>query len=66
MDVEVREQAWVGDAVLSLFAREWILRERGAMDGQLHTRMTSNDFLATLGNPTRLEAEIGEVYKKDG
>jgi len=28
-----REAAWVGDAVLALFARQFVLRERDAMDG---------------------------------
>ena len=28
-ETEKRTQAWVGDAVLALFAREWILENRG-------------------------------------
>jgi len=36
------------------------------MDGALHAQMTSNDFLATLGNPTALEAEIGILYETKG
>ena len=63
---ENREKAWVGDAVLALYAREWILRERGKMDGALQAQMTSNDFLATIGNPTGLEAEIGVIYETEG
>lgn len=67
MDLETqREKAWVGDSVLGLYAREWILRERGKMDGELFIRLTSNDFLATIGNPTRVEADIGVVYETDG
>jgi len=67
MDLTVtRQKAWVGDAVLSLYARQWILREKGKMDGALHTRLTSNDFLATIGNPTGLEAAIGIVYETEG
>lgn len=61
-----REEAWVGDAVLALFVREWILREQGALDGDKFTRFTSNDFLRAIGNPTRVEAEIGQVYRKSG
>ncbi len=61
-----RQKAWIGDAVLSLYARQWILREKGKMDGELHTRFTSNDFLATIGNPTGLEAHIGVIYETDG
>ena len=29
-------------------------------------RLTSNDFLKSLGEPTRVEAEIGVVYRRDG
>jgi dsRNA-specific ribonuclease len=61
-----RESAWVGDAVLALFAREWVLRERNNMDGEWFTRLTSNDFLSAFGNPTRVEASIGEIYRKQG
>ena len=61
-----RIAAWVGDAVLALFVREWILREDGGLDGEKFTRFTSNDFLRAIGNPTKVEAEIGDVYKADG
>ncbi|MEM0969540.1 MAG: ribonuclease III domain-containing protein [Verrucomicrobiota bacterium] len=63
---ELRQQAWIGDAVLSLFARRWILAEKGAMDGELHTRMTSNRFLATFGKPTEIEARIGTIFEDEG
>jgi dsRNA-specific ribonuclease len=63
---ESRQKAWVGDAVLSLYARQWILREKGKMDGELHTRLTSNGFLATMGNPTGIEAMIGGIYESEG
>ncbi len=61
-----REEAWVGDAVLALYARQYVLRERGSMDGEWFTRLTSNDFLSAFGNPTRVEASIGRIYQKDG
>ena len=61
-----REEAWVGDAVLGLFARERILRTEGKMDAEMFANMTSNSFLATMGNPTGMEAEIGRLYQKDG
>lgn len=61
-----RQKAWIGDAVLSLYARQWILREKGRMDGEMHTRFTSNDFLATIGNPTGVEARIGVIYETEG
>jgi len=62
-----RCQAWTGDAVLSLFARQWILEYTGGeMDGQMLIRMTSNQFLSAFGNPTSIEAQIGRIYEKDG
>ena len=61
-----REEAWVGDAVLALYVREWILKEKGAMDGEMFVRFTSNDFLKSKGNPTSVEAEIGRVYEEKG
>jgi len=59
---EEREAAWLGDAVLALYARQFVLRERNSMDGEWFTRMTSNDFLSAFGNPTRVEASIGNLY----
>ncbi|BCX47042.1 hypothetical protein HAHE_09500 [Haloferula helveola] len=61
-----RESAWIGDAVLALFARTWVLQERGKMDGEWFTRLTSNDFLSAFGQPTRVEAKIGEIYRQGG
>lgn len=61
-----REEAWVGDAVLALYVREWILREQGELDGARFIRFTSNDFLRALGNPTTVEAEIGVIYQQQG
>ena len=61
-----REKAWIGDAVLALFARSWVLNERGHMDGDCFTHLTSNDFLSTFGNPTAIEAQIGTIYREDG
>jgi dsRNA-specific ribonuclease len=61
-----REAAWIGDAVLALFARSFVLRERNAMDGEWFTRLTSNDFLSAFGNPTRVEASIARIYQEDG
>ena len=61
-----QEQAWTGDAVLGLFAREWILREKRKMDAEMFARMTSNHFLNSLGNPTQVEAKIGRIYEKEG
>ncbi len=61
-----REEAWIGDAVLALFVREWILREQCALDGEKFIRFTSNDFLRGIGNPTQVEARIGCVYRDEG
>jgi dsRNA-specific ribonuclease len=70
MDIrEERDLAWVGDAVLALWAREWLLREpRHPLFSRQERfiRLTSNDFLKSLGEPTRVEAEIGVVYRKEG
>lgn len=66
LPAEVRNEAWIGDAVLSLFVRSWILREHGAMDGERLTAFSSNAFLSAVGNPTEVEAEIGRVYERDG
>ena len=61
-----REQAWIGDAVLALYARQFVLRERHAMDGEWFTHLTSNEFLSAFGNPTRVEAGIGRIYQDRG
>jgi hypothetical protein len=61
-----REAAWIGDAVLALYAREFVLRERGCMDGVWFTHLTSNEFLSAFGNPTSVEARIGEIYRAEG
>jgi len=63
---EEREHAWIGDAVLALYARQWVLRERGSMDGEWFTRLTSNDFLSCFGPPTRVEAGIGRIFREEG
>lgn len=60
------QEAWVGDAVLSLYARRLILAEAGAVDSAALERMTSNQFLASIGEPTSVEAELGRVYEAEG
>lgn len=64
--VQERSEAWIGDAVLALYVREWILNKHGNMDGEMFVRFTSNDFLRHRGNPTSVEAEIGRVYDENG
>ncbi len=69
VESEKRTSAWVGDAVLALFAREWVLSQREIQPGEridVFTGMTSNRFLACLGEPTSVEAAIGEVYQSKG
>ena len=61
-----RNQAWLGDAVLALYARLRILREDGTLDGSKAIRMSSNRFLAAIGEPTSVEAAIGRVFERDG
>jgi dsRNA-specific ribonuclease len=64
-----RDKAWIGDAVLALYARQWILEQK-----DIHTKdradvfiqMTSNQFLSSLGEPTAMEAEIGVIYEAEG
>ncbi|MDQ1472194.1 MAG: hypothetical protein QOJ99_3674 [Bryobacterales bacterium] len=63
---KILEEAWVGDAVLSLYARRRILRETGEVDAARFERMTSNHFLATKGEPSEVEAEIGRLYLNEG
>ena len=52
----LRAEAWVGDAILALYVREWILAEEGAINGKLFVEFTSNDFLRRTGNAGGLEA----------
>jgi len=63
---QILEEAWMGDAVLSLYVREKILREDRKLDGEKSVRMTSNQFLAAFGEPSEVEAAIGRVYTADG
>jgi hypothetical protein len=63
---KILEQAWIGDAVLSLYARSRILQADGAVDSAKFERMTSNRFLATRGEPSEVEAEVGRVYDAEG
>ncbi len=68
-EYELREMAWVGDAVLSVFARCWILRHPGEVSHdktEALRRLTSNRFLSAFGEPTRVEAAIGRIYQEQG
>lgn len=61
-----QQQAWIGDCILELFARSWILKQHGKISGEMASRMTSNHFLANTGNPTAVEAHIGNLYQQEG
>ena len=61
-----REEAWLGDAALSLVVREWILAREGRLEAGLFAELTSNRFLSRRGPPTAVEAEIGRVYRDGG
>ncbi len=64
--IKEREEAWIGDAVLNIYVREYILDKFGVLDGEMFIRFTSNDFLRCHGNPTSVEAEIGRTYSAEG
>jgi len=61
-----RKEAWVGDAVLALYVRRWILANDNQLDGEKFVRFTSNDFLRAFGQPTKVEAQIGQVFEAEG
>lgn len=63
---KLRQDAWIGDAVLELYVRSWVLRHHGAMDAEMKTRFTCNQFLNCFGNPTKVEADIGVIYQREG
>jgi hypothetical protein len=65
-NTEERELAWLGDAVLSLFARGFILKQGKGMNPKQLAAMTSNQFLSCFGNPTKVEAQIGTTYRTSG
>ncbi len=62
----LRENAWIGDAVLELYVRSRILREQGKVDAEMKMRFTCNQFLSCHGNPTAVEAEIGVIHQRSG
>jgi dsRNA-specific ribonuclease len=63
---ELQSPAWIGDAVLELYARTWVLREHGSVDAEMKTRFTCNQFLNCIGAPTKVEAHIGALYRDQG
>ena len=63
---KIINEAWIGDAVLGLYVRLKILRDDGYVDGEKYGRMTSNQFLTILGEPTEVEATVGRMYTSGG
>ena len=63
---QVLKDAWLGDAVLSLYARARILREEGAINGPKAERMVSNRFLSIVSEASETEAAIGRVFAGEG
>jgi len=64
-----RDLAWLGDAVLALYVRQWLLSQGIPMGPQRHDQFvhfTSNHFLSGLGEPTQVEATIGRLYRDQG
>lgn len=65
-EARLRAKAWIGDAVLGLFARQWLSAREQALDTTAYINLTSNQFLATVGQPTKVEAKIGMIYENEG
>jgi dsRNA-specific ribonuclease len=67
---QLRNDAWIGDAVLALFARSWLLQigqtENSKDRNRLFELWVSNQFLSSFGEPTSVEAAIGRTYARDG
>ncbi|MDG1701830.1 MAG: ribonuclease III domain-containing protein [Opitutae bacterium] len=66
---ETRNYAWIGDAVLALFARRWILKQSNIKikeRADAFKAMTSNEFLSYFGEPTKIECEIGILFENEG
>lgn len=65
----LKDLAWIGDAVLGLFVRQWLLAQPESPPYSRQERFlhfTSNAFLAGFGEPTEVEARIGRIYQEHG
>ncbi len=62
-----RELAWIGDAVLALYVRTWLIEAKN-LDMQQRAdyfmRVTNNQFLTAFGEPTAVEAKIGKLFQE--
>lgn len=63
---QLQEDAWLGDAVLEVYARQRVLRERGGIDEEMRKNLTRNSFLNCIANPTVAEANIGRRFRAGG
>jgi len=64
-----QEEAWIGDAVLALYVRDWVLKGHHRLQAgptEIFKIFTSNQFLSAFGQPTLVEAELGRVYHREG
>jgi dsRNA-specific ribonuclease len=62
----LRQEAWIGDAVLELYVREHILKQDASRNDTRRISLVRNSFLNQIGQPTRVEAEIGRRYQEGG
>lgn len=69
-EAELRSHAWIGDAILALYARQWLLQQPLIRDNATRTEffrhITANQFLSAFGRPTVVEAQIGLIYAQQG
>lgn len=61
-----KAEAWLGDAVLALLVRDWLIGTLGSTDGDLQGLITSNQFLSRFGHPTAVEAALGRLWRDHG
>ncbi len=65
----LRDSAWIGDAVLSLYLRRLLIEneiEPASVRTEVFKYFSSNTFLNSFGRPTAMEAEIGDIYYSEG
>ena len=60
------EDAWIGDAVLSVYARTRVLREQGKISANDERLLVSNRIINSYAQPTKTEALIGRRFRESG
>lgn len=66
---DTKSLAWIGDAILSLYARKWILDQssiHAKEREEVFQSMTTNAFLSHWGEPTKVESKIGKIFEEEG